>query len=221
MGMAATMRGRPARARGVVAGVVAVLLLSVMAMPGLAGQPRIDIRTASGHPDEQRAARQLQRLLDEYDLARWIFTRKIVLKKWEIPHSHPVLTLNSAHLDDDHAQLAAFLHEQFHWYLEDRPAQVEQAIADFERVFPEAPVGNGAGARDRHSTYLHLVVCDLELQAMIGLVGEAEARRVLGDNRHYTWIYRQVLDNPLVRQTNARAGLLLPGKSGPAPRRHG
>jgi len=190
---------------------VAALLLSIVSMPGPASQPRIDIRPASGHPDELRAVRQLQRLLDEYDVARWTFTGEIVLKKWEIPHSHPVLTLNSANLDNDHAQLAAFLHEQFHWYLEDRPAQVGQAIADFERAFPEAPVGNGAGARDRHSTYLHLVVCDLELQAMTGLVGEAEARRVLGANRHYTWIYRQVLDNPLVRQTNARAGLLLPG----------
>src|SRR5690606_10077222 len=97
----------PARARGMAVGIMAALLLSVMSMPGLASPPRLDIHAASGHADEQRAVRQLQRLLGEYDVARWIFTREVVLEKWQVPHSHPVLTLNSAHLDDDLAQLAA------------------------------------------------------------------------------------------------------------------
>src|SRR5690606_16004713 len=127
--MASARPALPARARGVAVGAVAALLLSMTMMPGLASQPRIAVRAASGHPDEQRAVRQLQRLLGEYDVARWIFTREVVLEKWQVPHSHPVLTLNPAHLGDDHAQLAAFLHEQFHWYLEGRPAQLEKAIA--------------------------------------------------------------------------------------------
>ncbi|HVI60202.1 MAG TPA: hypothetical protein VM619_15190 [Luteimonas sp.] len=196
----------------------ALVALLLAAAPGLARQPRVEIRAATGHPDEQRAVHQLQRLLDEYDVERWTFTREVVLKKWEIPHSHPVLTLNSAYLDDDHAQLASFLHEQFHWYLEERRVRVDEAIAAFERMFPDAPVGNGAGARDKRSTYLHLVVCDLELRAMTVLLGEAEARRVLRGNRHYTWIYRQVLDDPRVHATNVAAGLALPDDEPVAPR---
>lgn len=32
-----------------------------------------------------------------------------------VAHSHPVLTLNTCHLDDDHKLLATFIHEQLHW----------------------------------------------------------------------------------------------------------
>ena len=43
------------------------------------------------------------------------------------------------------------------------------------------------------STYLPLIVCSLELQALIELVGEARARQQLERWTHYTWVYRTVL----------------------------
>ena len=71
------------------------------------------------------------------------------------------------------------------------------------------PTGR-AGARDEQSTYLHLVICDLELQAMSRLVGEEKAREVIQGWEHYTWIYEQVLGNPEVRRVNERFGMLVP-----------
>jgi hypothetical protein len=76
-------------------------------------------------------------------------------------------------------------------------------------MFPEVPSGRVA-ARDEYSTYLHLIICDLELAAMQKLVGDAEARRVLGQWQHYTWIYNQVLNNSAVRAINEKHELTPP-----------
>jgi len=42
-------------------------------------------------------------------------------------------------------------------------------------------------------TYLHLIVCTLELEALIELVGDPRARQQLEGWIHYTWVYRTVL----------------------------
>ena len=120
----------------------------------------------------------------------------------------PVLTLTGPE-DDDDAQLAVFLHEQLHWYVMRDQQRLGKTIAAFRQLFPEVPSGR-AGARDEQSTYLHLVVCDLELQAMTRLVGEEKARAVIEGWSHYTWIYEQVLANPEVRRINQRLGMLVP-----------
>jgi len=171
---------------------------------------KLAIRTAHGDPREQAAAEQLRRIVERYDVERWIYTRDIAIDQDAIPHSHPVLTLDLGAPDDERVQLASFVHEQFHWYLNSREADVDKAKADFRKLYPDAPFGKRIGARDRESTYLHLIVCDLELQAMTKLVGEAQARKILGGWRHYTWIYERVLTDPEVRRINAKYGLLLP-----------
>ena len=56
--------------------------------------------------------------------------------------------------------------------------------------------GPPEGARNEHSTYLHLLVCTLELDAVSAVFGESVARRLLGDWKHYTWVYREVLARP-------------------------
>jgi len=190
-------------------------VLAALAFSGTASE-RLRVQASSDGPDEQIAVRQLQRLQDAYDLQPWLFTHDVVIEKGTIPHSHPVLTLSTANLEDDEAQLASLLHEEFHWYLESREERVQQAMGEFERMFPEAPSGGTTGARDRKSTYLHLIDCDLELQAMTQLIGESRARKLLGRSGHYTWIYRQVLTNPKVREVNARFGLLLPASGSDA-----
>jgi hypothetical protein len=162
----------------------------------------LSIELARSSESEKTARVQLRRLVDQFDVEQWLFTEKVLIddSQW-IPHSHPVLTLNSRYLDDDLSQLATFLHEQFHWYAGTRQERIDAAISDFKAMFPEVPSGR-VGARDEYSTYLHLIICDLELAAMQKLVGDAEARRVLGQWQHYTWIYDQVLNNSAVRAIN-------------------
>ena len=170
----------------------------------------LTIELGAGSESEESTRVQLRRLVDQFDIERWLFTDEVLIDDGQrIPHSHPVLTLNSGYLDDDLSQLATFLHEQFHWYAAERQGQVDSAIAEFRELFPDVPSGR-AGARDEYSTYLHLIICDLELAAMQKLVGDSRARGTLSRWQHYTWIYEQVLNNPAVRAVNEKNGLTPP-----------
>ncbi len=82
--------------------VLAVLLV----LPGgSADGQEIDIRLHSGNELEERAEAQLRRLLREYDLAPWLFTREVLIQSGARPYSHPVLRLNTGAVDDDEMQV--------------------------------------------------------------------------------------------------------------------
>lgn len=172
---------------------------------------RFTVQLASGSEREEEAASQLQGLLERYDLRKWLLTTDLRIVSWAIPHSHPVLTLNTRHLGEDYLALATFLHEQIHWIQEAHPAQWEAAIAEFRSLYPEAPVGYPEGAHDEYSTYLHLIVCSLEYAAVSEVLGPEEGRRVMeawaGD--HYRWIYRTVLaDTERIQSVLAKHGII-------------
>lgn len=171
------------------------LVLLAAAPAGVPAQAPVTIDLASNTALEQRGRQQLERLLRTYDLRSWLFTRAVRIESYVIPHSHPVLTLNTRYLDNDTAQVATFIHEQLHWLLVEREATTDSAIAELRRMFPKVPAEPPEGARDEESTYLHLLVCTLELKGTARIFGEAAARRTLEAWKHYTWVYRQVLDS--------------------------
>jgi hypothetical protein len=125
---------------------------------------QIRIGMAHSTIPEKNATEQLKNLVKSYPIEEWIFSDTVVIDEYSIPHSHPVLTLNAKYLNDDHAQLATFLHEQFHWLASADKRKLDVAIARFEKEFPTIPETLPLGARDKYSGYLHLVVCDLEFQ---------------------------------------------------------
>ena len=49
--------------------------------------------------------------------------------------------------------------------------------------------------RAMHSTYLHLVVCYLEQQADLRVLGELKTKQVMAfwATDHYTWVYETVI----------------------------
>jgi hypothetical protein len=179
---------RSRRRLEILAGLVASFALVTSA------QAQLTIELASNTALEQRGRQQLERLLQTYDLSPWLFTRAVRIESHVIPHSHPVLTLNTRYLDNDTAQVATFIHEQLHWFLVERDAPTDSALAELRRMFPKVPGKPPEGAQDEESTYLHLLVCTLELAGTSHVFGEAAARRALEGWRHYTWVYRQVLD---------------------------
>lgn len=169
-------------------------------------QSPLNVTTKNGTDLERRGKEQIERLVRDYDIDRWMFTRDVIVESRVTPHSHPVLTVNTFYIDDDLGQLATLLHEQFHWPASEADARTEAAIAEFREMFPNAPDRSGRGARDQYSTYLHLIVCDLEFQAMTSLVGESRAREIMAAYDHYEWIYDQVLNDPRIREVNLRHG---------------
>lgn len=188
----------------------AVLWLGVGACaPATSQDPPVTIRTVNGTASEQSRAEQLRRALDRWDVEAWTYTREIAVEDNVIPHSHPVLTITGGPATDDEV-LGTFLHEQFHW-LEDADPGFTAAMRAFAEAFPDAPEGGPEGARDRESTYRHLVVNDLEYQALTELVGRDRAREILEGHGFYTWIYDRVLNDPVVRRINEANGMTLEG----------
>jgi hypothetical protein len=159
--------------------------------------PELEVSLAHETAAEAETRDQLQRLLKAYDLSDWVWTRKIVIDRDAIPHSHPVLTLHTRHLKDDLLLLSTFVHEEYHWYETAHGRETSAAIAELKTAYPRLPVGGVDGASNEESSYLHIIVCYAEWQKMKALVGPEQARQTMefwaGD--HYRAIYRLVLDN--------------------------
>ena len=155
------------------------------------GQETIEISLKNNSKSEAQTKERLQRLLRQCDLSKWMFTRKILIEDGVIPHSHPVLTLGAK--EDGDVLLATFVHEQVHWFLSANFDRTEQAKAELKAIYPKVPVGPPNGARNKESTYLHLIVNYLEYEAMRELVGDVRVKEVFGGKGYYKWIYKTVL----------------------------
>lgn len=197
-----------------------VPVVSALEESAPAPKPPLSISLKKGESGELATQRQLERLLALYDVSPWVFTNKIVIDgdPRTIPHSHPVLTLSVRHLKDDELLLATFIHENLHWFMDAHPQEVEKAIADLKTMFPKVPVGYPEGAQDERSTYVHLLVCALEYDAIKPMLGELRARQVIEfwTSDHYTWVYRTVLD----REWDLRGVLKKNGLNPDPPRSH-
>lgn len=179
--------------------LIALFILATLSITPVGAQDTVKITLANSTPAEQHAKAQLERLMKSYDLSKWIATRSIVIdEKTGIPHSHPVLTLNTRHNKDDELLVSTFVHEQMHWFVIQDQRDLGAAIEELKKMFPGAPAGPPEGARDLNSTYLHIAVCYLEYRALRELMGELRAKQVIEfwTTDHYRWIYRTVLERP-------------------------
>lgn len=169
---------------------------------------------------EGRGRDQLRRILSQYDVDPWIFTRRVRIDAGAEPHSMPVLTLNTDYLDDDEMQLSIFLHEQAHW-LVDRAEGRDAAIEELRRMYPDPP-------RADFRTYQHLLVAWVELDAMAELIGEEKARQKMAAKvrrlspevtpevgRVYSWYNGRVLeDTHQIGVVVARHGMIITKQRG-------
>lgn len=188
-----------------------VLLIFAVAAPhpGLAQSAGDTLEIYSVHDSqaELQVVQELRAVVAAHDLRDWEVTPVVRIDETQIPHSHPVLTIHTRLRGDPDGLLAVYLHEQFHWWVGDRRSALASALDELRATFPDVPVAGSEGARDEYSTYLHLVVNRLEYEAVRALIGEERARRTLSANRHYTWIYATVLDDPRVAEILERHGL--------------
>ena len=159
----------------------------------------IQIDLTSTQKRAEQAAALLRDLQIRHDLAPFEFSSKVRIAPYEIPHSHPVLTLNTFTVDDPDRFLATYLHEQAHWYLVDHKAQeTEQMIAVLRTTYPDAPNAAAERARDDMSVLLHLIVNWLEIEAITSVLSAEAARRIAETAIVYPWGYRTVLQDRAV-----------------------
>jgi monoamine oxidase len=178
--------------------VLALLASAPAAIQAIQKTP-LTITLKNGSASEAETKAQLEKFLAQYDLSRWIVTREIVIdEKTGIPHSHPVLTLNTNYTGRELLLLSTFLHEELHWFANAHAEDRDQAVAELEELFPDLPTQPPDGSRGRFSSYQHVLVCYLEFSALKDLVGAEKAREVIEfwAGHHYRAIYRLVLDQP-------------------------
>jgi hypothetical protein len=154
---------------------------------------RITIDLARGTPKEQLAKQTLEQVLASHDLKKYTFTRRVVIEQGAVNHAFPVLTLNPYFASSPDELLSTYIHEQLHWHLRDRAAELQAAIAELRRMYPHVPVGLPASAENEYSTYGHLVDCYLEILADRELLGPERTDVVIHGKPWYTWIYTTVL----------------------------
>jgi hypothetical protein len=195
---------RGSHARGAVLVAVALLGLPARVLVSAAAKP-VSIDLAHGTEREQRTRAQLEHVLASYDLAKYTFTRRVVIEERAMNHAFPVLTLNARFADSPDQLLSSYLHEQLHWHLRDHASDQEEAVNDLRRIYPGAPVGLPEAAETAYSTYGHLVDCYLEIQADRQLLGRERTDVVIREKPWYTWIYATVLrDEPRIAAVVAR-----------------
>lgn len=166
----------------------------LFAVSVFAKSPEVDIQLHTGNESEKKGKQLIQDYLKKYDLEKYIFTKKIIIQSRVIPHSHPILTLNTRQIDQPDRYFSTFIHEQIHWFFHDRTKQTDQFIEDMKKHFPKIPDGNNGGAKDAISTYLHLGVCYYEFLALSHYIGEEKAKRIFETGDIYSWVKKQVLE---------------------------
>lgn len=155
------------------------------------------ITTKSGSTAETAAAADLARSIERLPIAPWLFTHHAVIAENAIPHSHPTLTLTTR--NGGNFQVSSLIHEQLHWHCVNQHEKVTKVIGSIlKRRYPDVPVGRPDGAATEESTYLHLVVCVLEWDALQHLIGNEQAQRVINGfvaAGLYAWVYRTVTND--------------------------
>jgi hypothetical protein len=165
----------------------------------------------------QRGAERVRDMLLDarrrFDLSRFEYSTRVRIAPTEIPHSHPRITLNTW-VRDDLGLLSMYLHEQMHWYVtwysHARAPQWRQLFSQLRERYPAAPVGGTDGANDAFSTYLHLLVNWLEVEAVSQFINRDRVVQHVRLMPFYRWIYQTVIDDWQLLEALYRDQGLLP-----------
>ena len=160
---------------------------------------RILIDLEHAEREAQRVAGLLESLRKRHDLSRYEYTRLVRIQPAGPTHSHPILTLGTRFAETEDQLLSTYLHEQMHWYLWRLGGPDHDPVApffdDLVHRYPKAPTRLPEGARSYEQTYIHLVVCWLEILAATDLIGRERAEAIASSTWGYRWIYRTVLQD--------------------------
>lgn len=167
------------------------------------------------NPDKATALtkQNLLQLSQVYDLSPFYFTKRIQIQSKVVSHSHPVLVVSTKNAEHPKKLLATFIHEETHWWLTENKSLSMKAMKELQKVYPKVPVAKG---HTRQSTYLHLIVCYIELKALSSYLGKTEGRnlimKLMKSDKLYSWIYDQVLNkDSAIKKIVTKHKLLPPG----------
>lgn len=172
---------------------------------------RLDLEPA--RRQAERAAEALRAMFAAHDVAPFAYAREVRIAPLVVPHSHPVLTLNTAVAHSPAKLLRTWLHEQMHWYAvwfaHRRPDAWDGLLRKLDASHPDRPAGPPDGAADDFSTLLHLPINRLEIIAASSFLGEEAATQAALAEPFYRWCYATaVRDAAMIDARMTEAGLL-------------
>ena len=112
------------------------------------------ISTKSKSEKEEHIASLLREVVSVYNPP--IFTGDIVVEQGSIPHSHPIVTLNTRS-SDPRKLLEVFVHEQFHWFAT-KASGYSAGIEHLRGLYADNGECNVSG-ENPNSFWEHLIVC--------------------------------------------------------------
>lgn len=112
------------------------------------------IYSKNNSADEIEVVGVIKEICRNYDLP--LFTKEIIVEKGAIPHSHPILTLNTR-VRDRRLLLATLVHEQFHWYVQNHQ-QYNECISYLKSKYEDDGEHNKSGTYP-NSYWEHIIVC--------------------------------------------------------------
>jgi hypothetical protein len=144
------------------------------------------ITTKNNLPEENTTKEILEDLLVKYDIP--IFTENVIIEKKSIPHSHPVLTLNTR-TDDPLIILKTLIHEQFHWF------EAEHSKLDETINFLKEKYKKNLEFKDEKSFYIHIIVCFNTRNILKRLVSEKDLEFIYNQWQAYPLMEKFVEEN--------------------------
>lgn len=189
----------------------------------------MEITLVNGTPGEILTRRVLLEFMHRYDLTPWSWAHDIRIDRDLKPIGHClrqngefVIRLRSGRaemldpempieLDRWPMLLSVYVHEQLHAYLDLNDDAVQATLPELRLLYPKVPVNGTEGARSESSTYLHLILCTLEIDSVAQLIGIERARMLRSGAPFYRFIYDAVLrDAEQLRRVIRRHKLDLP-----------
>lgn len=167
---------------------------SIFNKPKPSSDAPMSISTHENTEAEKDIKKRLEALLHKHNLEKYIYTKEVKIHAGMIPHSHPVLTLNT-NFENDTYLLSTFLHEQMHWYSLSKEYDTEALGNTILEMYPEVPTALPEGGGSAQGTYLHILICYLEYHTLSQVIGKEAAKEHMEFmiQKHYTWIYKTIL----------------------------
>ncbi len=127
-------------------------------------------------PKELAVAEVVKSVCKKYDIPA--FTHAVAIEEGVVPHSHPILTLNTR-LNDEKLLLKVLVHEQFHWYVQDHQ-RYSECISYLKSKYEDDGEHNKSGTYP-NSYWEHIIVCFNTRNYLTGVLSSEDL----------DWVYEQ------------------------------
>lgn len=141
-------------------------------------------------PEEVERIAVLENLLQRYKVPE--FTSEIMVEKGVIPHSHPILTLNTR-THSDLSILKNLVHEQFHWYADGHP-RLRECTTYLKTKYQDDGEHNKRG-KNPNAYWDHIIVCFNTRKYLMTILSAEEIDSIYNEWQAYPTLEKKIADN--------------------------